>query len=74
MNKLRGAIVVCAAAASVSGSVYAILVRPRISRWGATEAETHKVLPGDQLVSQYGHRAVSTRAITIDAPPGRSSR
>jgi hypothetical protein len=69
MNKFRGAIVFLASAASVSGSVYAILVRPWIRRWGATEAETRKVLPGDQLASQYGHRAVSTRAITIDAPP-----
>jgi len=69
MNKLRGTIGVLAVAASVSGSAYAILVRPRISRWGATEAETRKVLPGDQLVSRYGRRPVSTRAITIDAPP-----
>ncbi len=69
MNKLRGAIVVLASAGSMSGSVYAILVRPRISRWGATEAEARMVLPGDQLESQPGRRAVSTRAITIDAPP-----
>ena len=69
MNKLRGAIVVLASAASMSGSVYAILIRPRISRWGATEAEARMVLPGDQLESQPGRRAVSTRAITIDAPP-----
>ena len=69
MNKLRGAIVVLASAASMSGSVYAILVRPRISRWGATETEARMVLPGDQLESQPGRRAVSTRAITIDAPP-----
>ena len=69
MNKLRGAIVVLASAASVSGSLYAILIRPRISRWGATEAEAHMVLPGDKLESHPGRRAVSTRAITIDAPP-----
>jgi hypothetical protein len=67
--KIRSAIVVLASAASVSGSVYAILVRPRISRWGATEAETRRVLPGDQPENQQGHRVVSTRAITIDAPP-----
>ncbi len=67
MNRPR--IVALAAAASVSGSVYAILIRPRISRWGATEAETRKVLPGDELESPQGRRVVSTRAITIDAPP-----
>jgi hypothetical protein len=69
MNKLRGALVVLASAASVSGSLYAILVRPRIRRWGATEAEERMVLPGDQLARRYGDRAVSTRAITIDVPP-----
>jgi hypothetical protein len=67
MNKLRGALVVLASAASVSGSLYAILVRPRIRRWGATEAEERMVLPDDQLARRYGDRAVSTRAITIDA-------
>jgi len=69
MTKLREALAVLAAAAGVSGLVHAVLVRPRINRWGATPAETHTVLPGDQLVSQSRHRAVSIRAITIDAPP-----
>jgi hypothetical protein len=69
MNKLRGALVVLASAASVSGSLYAILVRPRISRWGATEAEARTVLPGDQRESLPSRRVISTRAITIDAPP-----
>jgi hypothetical protein len=69
MNKGRGAIVVLATAASVSGSLYAILVRPRINRWGSTAAEIRKVLPGDQLESPHSQRVVSTRAITIDAPP-----
>jgi hypothetical protein len=45
------------------------LYRPRMSRWGATDAEVRSVLPGDELPSPMGDRAVSTRAITIDAPP-----
>jgi hypothetical protein len=69
MNKGRGAIVVLATAASVSGSLYAILVRPHINRWGSTAAEIRKVLPGDQFESPHSQRVVSTRAITIDAPP-----
>lgn len=49
--------------------VYGALVRPRISRWGATDEEVDATLPGDELQSPYGYRRVSTRAITIEAPP-----
>ena len=52
-----------------SGAVFAAFVRPRISRWGATDEEVTKPLPGDELPAPYGDRRVSTRAITIDAPP-----
>jgi hypothetical protein len=58
-----------AAAASAVGLVYAAIVRPRIRRWGATDAEIAKALPGDELPSPTGYRPVSTRAIIIDAPP-----
>jgi hypothetical protein len=40
-----------------------------MSRWGATDEEVHKALPGDELPNAMGDREVSTRAITIDAPP-----
>jgi hypothetical protein len=40
-----------------------------MSRWGATQAEVDAVLPGDELPNPMGDRPVSTRAITIDAPP-----
>jgi hypothetical protein len=69
MSGLRNALLGLAAAYGVSGAVYAALVRPRISRWGATDVEVTKVLPGDELPATYGDRRVSTRAITIDAPP-----
>jgi hypothetical protein len=51
--------------------VYALVVRPRLSRWGATDEEAVKALPGDAIArtSEWGYRLVSTRAITIDAPP-----
>jgi hypothetical protein len=67
-GRLLGAL---AAAAAVGGSVYALVVRPRISRWGATNEEACRSLPGDELArtSEWGDRLISTRAITIDAPP-----
>lgn len=60
-------------ATACAAAVYALVVRPRISRWGATDDEVHRPLPGDELESPYGYRPVSTRAITIDAPPEESS-
>ena len=63
------AIVALASATAVGGAVYGLLVRPRISRWGATDDEVRRALPGDELESPYGYRPISTRAITIDAPP-----
>jgi hypothetical protein len=58
-----------ASAYGVSGLAYATFVRPRIIRWGATDEEVARTLPGDGLPARYGDRRVSTRAITIDAPP-----
>jgi hypothetical protein len=49
-------------------AAYAVLVRPRLNRWGATTDEVLETLPGDELPSTTGYRRVSTRAITIDAP------
>ncbi|HLY21875.1 MAG TPA: nitroreductase/quinone reductase family protein [bacterium] len=58
-----------ASAVAVAGLAYTAVVRPRIRRWGATDEEVAKALPGDELPSPMGYRPVSTRAITIDAPP-----
>ena len=68
-HPLRRALAGLVAAYGVSGLVYAVLVRPRISRWGATDLEVLRTLPGDELPAPYGDRRVSTRAITIDASP-----
>jgi hypothetical protein len=54
------------AAASVA---YLAVVRPYINRWGATDEEVVKDLPGDELSNAFGDRRISTRAITIDATP-----
>lgn len=69
MSRLRSALFGLATAYGLSGSLYVALVRARISRWGASDEEVATVLPGDELPAPYGDRRVSTRAITIDAPP-----
>jgi proline iminopeptidase len=69
MQAPRNAIVALASATAVGSAVYGLFVRPRISRWGATDEEVQRSLPGDELPSPYGYRPISTRAITIDAQP-----
>ena len=49
------------------GAFYVLVVRPRAARWGATDEEAERPLPGDGVV--HGRTYVATRAITIDAPP-----
>jgi hypothetical protein len=46
--------------------VYALVLRPWHQRWGATDAEVHATLPGDELIAATGQ---VTHAITINAPP-----
>jgi hypothetical protein len=48
-------------------AVYAIMVYPWISRWGATDLETADGYPGDELVSEPRFR--TTRAVTVNAGP-----
>lgn len=49
--------------------VYAFLVQPWHMRWGATDAEIALALPGDPFIPPT--TIVSTRAITIHAPPAQ---
>ena len=46
---------------------YPVLLRHRCLTWGATPDEVARVLPGDELLGTAD--IVSTRAVTIDAPP-----
>ena len=48
--------------------VFGPLLRPWHTRWGATSAEAHSVMPGDEFFPRAQFQA--TRAISIDAPPG----
>jgi hypothetical protein len=47
-------------------AVYVKGVRPWLSRWGATDEEVVKELPGDETVSNP--RSQQTRAVTVHAP------
>ena len=60
------------AGATVTGgavAVYALLVRSRCLRWGATGQESGGPLPGDDLIADPDLTA--TRAITVRAPASR---
>jgi len=50
-------------------ALYVVILRPRMLAWGATRDEQSAPLPGDDL--EPGASYVTTRAITIDAPPDR---
>jgi hypothetical protein len=69
MTSRRIAIAALGVASALGGWVYALLVRPHMSRWGTADEEVRMALPGDELDSPIGYRPISKRAITIDAPP-----
>ena len=49
-------------------ATYALCVRPRLVRLGATDEELHQPFPGAELIPD-SERASATMAVTIDAPP-----
>jgi hypothetical protein len=63
-KKLAGGIGLVTGLSAVS---YPLVWRHRCLTWGATPDETARELPGDELQPSPG--LVSTRAITINAPP-----
>lgn len=58
-----------AVATTVAAAVpaYLRIIRPRQLRWGATDEEVARVMPGDDIVTRPTFNA--TRAITVDAAP-----
>ena len=58
-----------AALLAAAAGAYALGVRPRLLRWGATRDELEQPYPGADLVP--GGRRGATMAVTIDAPPSR---
>jgi proline iminopeptidase len=67
MTAGRKTAVMVAAGMAAAEVAYSAWVRPRLMRWGATDAEVTGGFPGAGLVPD-GQRA-ATMAITIDAPP-----
>lgn len=55
-----------AAVTGAAVATYVLAVRPRMLRWGATDEEAARVMPGDSLVEKP--KLSVTRAVTIDAP------
>ena len=53
--------------AAAGVGVYALAVRPRLLRWGATDPEVAAPYPGADLIP--GGNRSGTMAVTIDAPP-----
>ena len=66
LGALRG-IVLALIAAAVAIGVYLIVIGPWQRRWGATDEEVGRTMPGDELLRPVAPR--TTRAITIDARP-----
>jgi len=62
------ALALLVASAAIAGAFF-LAVRPWYLRWGATDDETRRPLPGDEIVAVAAGR--ETRAITIRAPVGR---
>ncbi len=56
------------AAVALLAATWGLLVRPWHLRWGATEAELVRPMPGDGIVRDPLY--ASTRAVTIEARPG----
>jgi hypothetical protein len=68
MNRRRRRLAATGAAAGAGLlAAYLALVRPWTMRWGATDEEVARSLPGDRLMAGPGFKA--TRAITIAARP-----
>src|SRR5262249_32512824 len=66
-KRLRAAASVAGLALTAGLGTYPLFFRRQCLTWGARPDEVSRKLPGDELLA--GASVVSTRAITIDAPP-----
>jgi len=66
-NRLTKIAIGAAWGAGTGVIAYPLFFRRRCLTWGATAEEVSRKLPGDELLPEAG--LVSTRAVTIDAPP-----
>ena len=65
--RLRRKVAIVGSVAGVELLLYAKVARPWMMRWGATEDEATRSMPGDEWVPEPGFD--TTKAITIDATP-----
>jgi len=61
------ALIVTVIAGAAALAVYLLWIRPWHMRWGATDAEVERAMPGDDELENPTH--VATRAVTIRARP-----
>ncbi len=54
------------ALAAATAAAYALVVRPRLLRWGATVEEARRRLPGDDVIERPRYQV--THAVTVHAP------
>jgi hypothetical protein len=66
-SSVASALLGLAAAAAAGVAVYVAAIRPWHRRWGATDEEVARKMPGDGLVTDPNFE--TTRAITIEAQP-----
>ena len=66
-NRIKSLAIGVGIAAAAALPAYYLLVRRWHARWGATDEEVERAMPGDDLVE--GARDVTTRAITMRATP-----
>lgn len=69
-RRARG-LVAAAVTVALLAILYLAVVAPWQRRWGATDAELARTMPGDAIVRAAGGTLDSTQAITIDAPTER---
>jgi hypothetical protein len=53
----------------LTAGLYALVVRPHLLRWGASDEEVRGAFPGAEVIP--GGQRTATMAVTIDAPPAR---
>jgi hypothetical protein len=61
--KILGSLIILIIVAAV---IYVVFIQPWHVRWGTTNEEAERALPGDNIVSELDYQC--TRAITIQAP------
>jgi hypothetical protein len=65
-NILISLLVILLVALFSAGILYWLVIRPWLLRWGATDADVHRFLPGDDLVSHPIHRMLGVAGSVDD--------